>query len=112
MSQPKRLKDLRTLHPQTMEELQKVPLYYPFEWRGKKMRVVPADDEKWGNPCKSCKFLQQRNTSMVCPMAKACMANFRVDSKSVKFIGDELSNLNNTYVTRHNAEEADKDALN
>lgn len=110
MGKIRKLKDMKTLHPQTLEELAAVPLYYPLEWRGKKMRVVPADDEKWNNPCKSCKFIMQRNISLCCPMAKACMAKYRTDGKSVKFIGDELSNLNCMEDVKSEAEQADKEA--
>lgn len=110
MGDHKRLKDMRPLHPQNLEELGRVPLYYPFEWNGKKMRVVPADDDKWANPCKCCKFIQQRNISLCCPMSKACMGKFRVDGRSVKFIGDELSSLNNWDEVKREAEKADREA--
>ena len=110
MGNQKRLKDYRTLHPQNLEELSRVPVYYPFEWNGKKMRVVPADDDKWANPCKCCKFIQQRSISLVCPMARACMSKWRVDGQSVKFIGDELSSLNMIEYVKAEAEKADREA--
>ena len=110
MGRYNKLKDMKVLHPQTMEELAAVPLYYPLEWNGKRMRVVPADDDRWNNPCKSCKFLMQRNLHLICPMARACMAKYRVDGKSVKFIGDELSNLNNVLEVKNEAEKADNEA--
>lgn len=109
MGRYNKLKDLRPLHPQTIEELSRVEVYYPLEWEGKRMRVVPADDDRWQNPCKSCKFLMQRNTHLICPMAKACMSKFRVDGKSVKFISDELSSLYNSEDVKE-AKKADKKA--
>lgn len=110
MGDHKRLRDIRPLHPQTLEELARVPLYYPFEWQGKRMRVVPADDEKWANPCKACRFLKTRNISLSCPMIKGCMAKYRQDGRSVKFIGDELSSLNNVESVKTEAVKADREA--
>lgn len=109
MGRYNKLKDMRPLHPQALDELAQVPVYYPFEWKGMRLRVVPADDERWSNPCKSCKFLKERNTHLICPMAKACMARNRVDGQSVKYIGDELSNLNGLDDVKAEAEAADRE---
>ena len=101
------LKDLRELHPQTTEEVASVPVYYPFEWRGRQLRCVPLK-ENMCSPCRWCNWEKDRNTSQQCPMIKACMAKFRPDGNSVRFISDELSSLNMDANAKEQAEMADR----
>lgn len=110
MGAHKKLMDLRVLHPQTIEEVANVMLYYPFEFRGQRMRVIPVDENST-TPCISCKFKKQRDLSLRCPMFKACCACNRPDRQSVKFIGDELSSLNADMEAKYEAAMADKESM-
>lgn len=103
----KELKDKKQLHPTNVRELAEVNAYYPFEWNGKRLRCVPMKD-RCNNPCRKCYFEKERNTHLRCPMNKACMAAYRYDNRSVKFISDELSSLNMDEVSMAHALQADK----
>ena len=101
------LKDIRSLHPQSVDEVARVEVYYPFEYYGNHLRVVPVKENQ-NNPCRWCAWEKQRNTSQKCPMIKACMSRFRPDRHSVKFIGDELSSLNSDAEGQQKAALADR----
>lgn len=110
MGKHKQLKDLRVLHPQTTDEVAKVPVYYPFEYRGQRMRVIPIDVTST-SPCVSCKYKKQRDVTLRCPMFVACSAGYRPDRMSVKFIGDELSSLNADMEAKYEAAMADQESV-
>lgn len=103
----KELKDIRELHPTNIKELSRVKTYYPFEYHGRKLRCVPVKENS-KTPCRYCRWEKDRNTSLICPMIKACSAAYRDDRTSVKFISDELSSLNMDEESQRMAMEADR----
>lgn len=101
------LKNIRSLHPQSVDEVAMVEVYYPFEYRGKHLRCVPLKENQQ-SPCRWCAWEKQRNMNHTCPMMKACMSKYRPDRQSVKFIGDELSSLNSDEEAQRLAMMADQ----